>query len=116
MLLSEETVESMKPGSVIVDLAVEQGGNCPLTEKDNVVVKHGVTLVGHSNLPAMVAADASALYARNLLDFVNLLVDPKTGRARTSTARTRSSPAPRLHRRRARCQLQNAMPTSNDTR
>ena len=69
----------MKPGSVIVDLAVEQGGNCPLTERDKVVVKHGVTLVGHSNLPAMLAADASALYARNVLNFVNLLVDPKTG-------------------------------------
>jgi NAD(P) transhydrogenase subunit alpha len=52
---------------VIVDLAVEQGGNCPLSERDRVVVKHGVTLIGHSNLPAMLAADASALYARNVL-------------------------------------------------
>ena len=69
----------MKPGSVIVDLAVEQGGNCPLSEKDRVVVHHGVTLIGYSNLPAMLAADASALYARNVLSFVNLLVDPKTG-------------------------------------
>jgi NAD(P) transhydrogenase subunit alpha len=69
----------MKPGSVIVDLAVEQGGNCPLSEKDQVVVKHGVTLVGYSNLAGMVAADASALYARNLLNFINLLVDPTTG-------------------------------------
>jgi NAD(P) transhydrogenase subunit alpha len=79
VLLREDTIAAMKPGSVVVDLAVEQGGNCPLTEKDRVVVKHGVTLVGYSNLPAMLAADASALYARNVLAFVNLLVDPKTG-------------------------------------
>jgi H+-translocating NAD(P) transhydrogenase subunit alpha len=79
VLLREETIRSMKPGSVVVDLAVEQGGNCPLTEQDRVVVKHGVTLVGYSNLPAMLAADASALYARNVLAFVNLLVDSKSG-------------------------------------
>ena len=79
VLLREETVRSMKSGSVVVDLAAEQGGNCPLTEKDRVVVKHGVTLVGYSNLPAMLAADASALYARNVLAFVNLLLDPKSG-------------------------------------
>jgi NAD(P) transhydrogenase subunit alpha len=79
VLLREETIRAMKPGSVIVDLAIEQGGNCPLTEKNRVVVKHGVTLVGYSNLPAMLAADASALYARNVLAFVNLLVDAKTG-------------------------------------
>jgi NAD(P) transhydrogenase subunit alpha len=79
VLVREETVRSMKPGSVIVDLAIEQGGNCPLSERDRVVVKHGVTLVGHSNLPAMLAADASALYARNVLNFVNLLIDTKSG-------------------------------------
>lgn len=79
VLVPEETVRGMKPGSVIVDLAVEQGGNCPLSEMDQVVVKHGVTLVGYSNLAGMVAADASALYARNLLNFINLLVDLKTG-------------------------------------
>ena len=79
VLIREDTVRSMKPGSVIVDLAVEQGGNCPLSERDRVVVKHGVTLVGHSNLPAMLAADASALFARNVLNFVNLLVDTKSG-------------------------------------
>src|SRR5499427_10698179 len=76
VLIREETVRGMKPGSVIVDLAVEQGGNCPLSERDKVVVKHGVKLVGHTNLAAMLAADASALYARNLLNFINLLVDP----------------------------------------
>jgi H+-translocating NAD(P) transhydrogenase subunit alpha len=79
VLLKEDTVKAMKPGSVVVDMAIEQGGNCPLTEKDKVVVKHGVKIVGISNLPALVAADASALYARNLLNFLNLLVDPKTG-------------------------------------
>jgi NAD(P) transhydrogenase subunit alpha len=73
--VTEDMVKSMKPGSVIVDMAAEQGGNCPLTEADKVVVKHGVTLVGHTNFPAMVAADASALYARNLLDFVKLIAD-----------------------------------------
>ena len=79
VLLKEETVKAMKPGSVVVDMAIEQGGNCPLTERDRIVVKHGVKLIGISNLPALVAADASALYARNLLNFLNLLVDPKTG-------------------------------------
>jgi NAD(P) transhydrogenase subunit alpha len=79
VLLKEDTVKAMKPGSVIVDMAIEQGGNCPLTERDRVVIKHGVKLVGISNLPALVAADASALYARNLLNFLGLLADPKTG-------------------------------------
>ena len=79
VLVREETVKAMKPGSVIVDLAVEQGGNCPLSERERVVTKHGVRLVGYSNLPGLLPADASALYARNLLSFINLLADPKTG-------------------------------------
>jgi len=79
VLLREEPVKAMKPGSVIVDLAVEQGGNCPLTERDRVVVKHGVKLIGISNLPATVAADASSLYARNLLNFLGLMLDAETG-------------------------------------
>ncbi|MBI5918623.1 MAG: Re/Si-specific NAD(P)(+) transhydrogenase subunit alpha [Nitrosomonadales bacterium] len=79
VLVTEEMVKSMKPGSVIVDLAVEAGGNCPLSELNQIVVKHGVTLVGDANLAASVAADASALYARNLLNFLNLLCDPKAG-------------------------------------
>jgi NAD(P) transhydrogenase subunit alpha len=86
VLLREDTVQRLKPGSVIVDLAVEQGGNCPLSERDRVVVKHGVKLVGYSNLPALVAADASALYARNLLAFLALLVDPATGERRIDRA------------------------------
>jgi NAD(P) transhydrogenase subunit alpha len=74
-LLHEATVAEMKPGSVVIDLAAAQGGNCPLTEAEQVVIKHGVTIVGHSNLAAMVPADASALYARNLLDFLKLVID-----------------------------------------
>ncbi len=75
VLVTEDMVKSMKPGSVIVDMAAEQGGNCPLTEADKVVIKHGVTLIGHTNFPALVPADSSALYARNLLDFLKLIVD-----------------------------------------
>ncbi|MFM9879810.1 MAG: Re/Si-specific NAD(P)(+) transhydrogenase subunit alpha [Burkholderiaceae bacterium] len=78
-LVTEDMVKAMKPGSVIVDIAAGKGpggvgGNCPLTEADKTVVKHGVTLVGETNLPALVAADASALYARNVLDFLKLIV------------------------------------------
>ena len=76
----------MKAGSVLVDLAAGRGaeyegqcgGNCPLTEADKVVIKHGVTLVGETNLAALVAADASSLYARNVLDFLKLVL-PKEG-------------------------------------
>jgi len=75
VLVTEDMVKSMKPGSVIVDMAAEQGGNCPLTERDQVVKKHGVTLIGHTNFPALVPTDSSALYARNLLDFMKLIVD-----------------------------------------
>ena len=75
MLVTEEMVKAMKPGSVIVDMAVEQGGNCPLSEAGKTVVKHGVTIVGETNLPALVGADASALYARNVLDFLKLVLD-----------------------------------------
>ena len=79
VLIKENTVKAMKPGSVIVDMAVEAGGNCPLSELDKIVVKHGVNIIGISNLPALVAADASALYARNLLNFLSLMLDAKTG-------------------------------------
>ena len=77
-LITEEMVRSMKAGSVIVDIAAGKGpnggGNCPLSEADRTVVKHGVTLVGETNLPALVAADASQLYARNVLDFLKLII------------------------------------------
>jgi NAD(P) transhydrogenase subunit alpha len=79
MLLPEETVAGMKPGSVIVDLAVTQGGNCALSERDALIVRHGVRIAAPSNLPATLAADASALYARNLFNFTSLLLDPKSG-------------------------------------
>ena len=83
VLVTEDMVKSMKPGSVIIDLAAGRGpgggGNCPLTETDRTVVKHGVTLVGDTNLPALVAADASALYARNVLDFRKLVLGKDGG-------------------------------------
>ncbi|WP_290903044.1 Re/Si-specific NAD(P)(+) transhydrogenase subunit alpha [Aquabacterium sp.] len=78
VLVSEDMVKAMKPGSVIVDLAAPAGGNCPLTEAGRTVVKHGVTLVGETNLPALVAADASALYARNVLDFLKLVFNKES--------------------------------------
>jgi NAD(P) transhydrogenase subunit alpha len=74
VLITEEMVQAMKPGSVIVDMAAPAGGNCPLTEAGKTVVKHGVTIVGETNLPALVAADSSSLYARNVLDFLKLIV------------------------------------------
>ena len=84
VLITEDMVKSMKPGSVIIDLAAGKGadgvgGNCPLSEADRTVVKHGVTLVGETNLPALVAADASALYARNVLDFLKLVLPKDKG-------------------------------------
>jgi NAD(P) transhydrogenase subunit alpha len=75
VLIGEDTVKAMKPGSVIVDMAVGQGGNCPLSELGQTVTKYGVHIIGEPNLAALVAADASALYARNVLDFVKLIVD-----------------------------------------
>jgi proton-translocating NAD(P)+ transhydrogenase subunit alpha len=78
-LIRADTVKGMKPGAVIVDLAVEQGGNVEGSEAGEIVVKEGVKIIGLTNLPALVAADASALYARNLLNFLALVADPKTG-------------------------------------
>ncbi len=74
-LISEDTVKAMKPGSVIVDMAVEQGGNCPLSELGKIVTKYGVHIIGEPNLATLVPADASALYSRNVLDFLKLIVD-----------------------------------------
>ena len=79
VLVTEDMVKAMKPGSVIIDIAAGKGadgigGNCPLSEADKTVVKHGVTIVGETNLPALVAADSSALYARNVLDFLKLVI------------------------------------------
>lgn len=83
ILLHAETVEKMKSGAVIIDMAAGSGsmilgntgaGNCPLTEANQVVVKHGVTIVGYTNLPSLVSADASAFYSRNMLEFLRLLI------------------------------------------
>ena len=78
VLITEDMVKSMRPGSVIVDLAVEQGGNCPLSEYGEVVVRHGITIVGHANVPSRLARDTTAMYARNLLNFLTPLVDAET--------------------------------------
>ncbi len=75
VLITEEMVKGMRKGSVIVDLAVEAGGNCPLSEFGKVVEKHGVKLVGHANVPSRLAADASLLFAKNLLNFLTLSYD-----------------------------------------
>ena len=74
VLITEEMVQGMKPGSVIVDLAAEQGGNCALTVAGEEVVKHGVTIIGPVNLPSSVPFHASQMYARNLTSFLTHLV------------------------------------------
>jgi len=78
-LITAEMVESMKPGSVIVDLAAEQGGNCKLTEAGKVVVKHGVTLIGYTDLPSRLAAQSSQLYGTNLRNLVTDRCPEKDG-------------------------------------
>lgn len=77
-LVSAEMVKSMKPGSVIVDLAVETGGNCALSTAGDVVIKHGVSIIGHLNVPSRLAADSSALYARNLFNLLALVIDKES--------------------------------------
>jgi NAD(P) transhydrogenase subunit alpha len=80
LLVTAAMVESMRAGAVIVDMAAGRGadgvsGNCALTEADRTVVRGGVVIVGETNLAGMVAADASALYARNVIDFLKLVID-----------------------------------------
>ena len=79
VLLHSDTVKNMKPGSIVIDIAAGRGdngsGNCPLTQADKITEVNGVKIVGYTNLASMVAADASALYARNLIDFMKLIVD-----------------------------------------
>jgi NAD(P) transhydrogenase subunit alpha len=77
-LITEEMVKSMKPGSVIVDLAAETGGNCALTEPGKTVVKHGVKIIGHLNVPGRLPKDSSALFARNVYNFLSPHVDKET--------------------------------------
>jgi len=78
-LITAEMVESMKPGSVIVDLAAEQGGNCELTEPNEVVEKHGVTIIGYTDLPSRLAAQSSQLYATNLRHLLTDMTPEKDG-------------------------------------
>lgn len=86
VLVTEEMVKSMKPGSVIVDMAVEQGGNCPLSEFGKTVEKYGVKIVGPANLPGELATDASQLFSRNLLNFITPMVDKETKALRIDLA------------------------------
>ncbi|HYC46726.1 MAG TPA: Re/Si-specific NAD(P)(+) transhydrogenase subunit alpha [Burkholderiales bacterium] len=79
-LITADMVRSMRPGSVIVDLAAEQGGNCELTEPGQVVVRHGVTIIGYTDLPSRLAKQASTLYATNLLRLTEELCKAKDGR------------------------------------
>ena len=78
VLVTEDMVKTMKPGSVIVDMAVEQGGNCPLSEFGKVIEKYGVKIVGPANLAGELATDSSALFSRNLLNFITPMVDKET--------------------------------------
>ena len=78
-LIEASMVADMKPGSVIVDLATESGGNCELSRHGEVVRENGVAIVGHANVPSRVAVDASALYARNLFNFVSPMIDGAAG-------------------------------------
>ena len=77
-LITEEMVKNMPAGSVIVDLAVDAGGNCELSEFGKTVHKYGVTIIGHANVPSRIAEDASTLYAKNVLNFITPLVDGQT--------------------------------------
>ncbi len=79
LLITTDMVKSMKPGSVIVDMAAEQGGNCELTEPGEVVVKHGVTIIGYTDLPSRLARQASTLYSNNLLRLAEELCKTKDG-------------------------------------
>ncbi|HDR67470.1 MAG TPA: Re/Si-specific NAD(P)(+) transhydrogenase subunit alpha [Bacteroidaceae bacterium] len=75
LLVMKETVEAMKPGSVIIDLAASSGGNCALTKDGEVLVVNGVTVVGESNYPSSMPTDASRMFGRNLFNFISLLID-----------------------------------------
>ncbi|MCK5423785.1 MAG: NAD(P)(+) transhydrogenase (Re/Si-specific) subunit alpha, partial [Emcibacter sp.] len=78
VLITKEMVQSMKPGSVIIDLAVESGGNCELSQAGKIILESGVKIVGHYNVPSRVATDASALYSKNLLNFFTPLIDEES--------------------------------------
>ncbi len=98
VLVTEDMVRRMRPGSIVVDLAVEQGGNCPLSRLGEIVEHEGVKIVGHTNVPGRLAADASSMYARNLVNFITPFIDQESGALRvdwddelaTGTALTRN--------------------------
>ena len=74
VLVSEEMINTMAPGSIVVDLAVEAGGNCPLSKLGEIVIHNSVKIIGHANVPGRVAKDASALYAKNIVNFLSLFI------------------------------------------
>ncbi len=74
VLIKKETIEKMKAGSVIIDLAASTGGNCELTENNQTIVRHGITIVGDSNLPATMSIDASKMYGKNVINFLKLII------------------------------------------
>jgi NAD(P) transhydrogenase subunit alpha len=75
VLIKKETVENMKPGSVIIDLAASTGGNCELTENNKTVIKHGIRIIGNSEYPSGMPVDASRMYGKNLINFIKLIID-----------------------------------------
>ena len=75
LLLKTTMVDSMKAGSVIVDLAASSGGNCELTKNNEIVIYKGITIIGNSNLPGSVPADASKLYGKNIINFLKLIIN-----------------------------------------
>lgn len=79
VLITEAMVKSMKPGSVIYDLAVENGGNCELSELGKTVTKHGIKIIGHANVPSRIPFDSSQVYARNIFNFLKTFMDSTTG-------------------------------------
>lgn len=78
ILISKKMVESMKPGSIIVDIAAVNGGNCELTKKGQITEHKGVTIIGHENFPSLVSADASKLFSKNIYNFLELLSDKES--------------------------------------
>ncbi|MEO7163132.1 MAG: NAD(P)(+) transhydrogenase (Re/Si-specific) subunit alpha, partial [Bdellovibrionia bacterium] len=80
VLITEEAVKGMRPGSVIIDMAAANGGNCPLSEANKVVIKHGVILVGLTNYPAMMPSDSSNFYGNNLISLLGILIESKDGK------------------------------------
>jgi NAD(P) transhydrogenase subunit alpha len=79
LLVTKETVKEMAPGSVVIDLAASTGGNCELTKDAEVIVEHGITIVGESNYPSGMPKDASQMFGKNLFNFLKLLIDEDGG-------------------------------------